>query len=798
MLTVRSLKTFLYLILGALGIQLLIAVTLVLLQTVHEDKEEIAEHFSNLETVFLQILSLEMEAVNTVDTRRQLPSHWQELLEILELPDIKLAKEMAQVRIAQSDKLYLLTDERERLYTTLNSSLPNLAASVTYIHSHHLAYLDNMLHKGSHDPHARADNNFTKDDDRPASELDIIGAAIEIQNNVLTIIEIFSRLQRGMSPSKIEGDFQQAMEDLYDSTSAFEEYSLDAQDGLLVEELLENGRSFQQSFTRLLALERERTETITALANNSSRFLADLAEQRSLARTRYEAFNTLLKRVNVISAVTSFLIVIILLLLSRRVIKAITTAIRETDIIRENPTYRIALKSNQFFEFNFLFSALNSLAENVTKKLAELEEVQKGLEQQVELRTRELGRINMHLRQEIEERSRQEHERKALEERLTRAEKMEALGTLAGGVAHDLNNILSGMVSFPEILLMDISEDHHLRKPLEVIKDSGAKAAVIVEDLLTMARRGVAKHEIIDLNQLVVAFWESPEYLRIREHHKDVVYTCVLTTTMRTIKGSPVHITKSLTNLVTNGAEAIAGKGRLAISTSTCYVDTAFKRYDQVQEGEYIRLRVRDSGSGIAPENLDKIFEPFYTTKTMGRSGSGLGMAVVWGTVKDHGGYLDVTSTMEEGSIFDLYFPLIRTEEIFAQGESADIDLQGNGETALIVDDVEEQRQIASMMLSRLGYSVAAVASGEEALDYLAANKVDILLLDMIMQPGIDGLETYRRIIARYPDQKAIIVSGYSESDKVREAQKLGTGGYVKKPYSIREMAKAMKAELAG
>ena len=218
--------------------------------------------------------------------------------------------------------------------------------------------------------------------------------------------------------------------------------------------------------------------------------------------------------------------------------------------------------------------------------------------------------------------------------------------------------------------------------------------------------------------------------------------------------------------------------------------------YDEIREGDYAVLTVSDTGMGIPAENMEKIFEPFYTKKTMGRSGTGLGLAIVWGTVKDHNGYIDVQTEVGKGTTFTLYFPVTR-EELIAQQQKVPIEqYMGKGESVLVVDDIAEQRDVAARLLTRLGYEVHAVSSGEEAVEYLKGNKADILVLDMIMAPGIDGLETYRKVLEINPKQKAILVSGFSETDRVREAQKLGAGAYVKKPYVMEKIGMAIRAEL--
>jgi two-component system cell cycle sensor histidine kinase/response regulator CckA len=249
-------------------------------------------------------------------------------------------------------------------------------------------------------------------------------------------------------------------------------------------------------------------------------------------------------------------------------------------------------------------------------------------------------------------------------------------------------------------------------------------------------------------------------------------------------------------NLISNAAEAMPEGGTISVSTENRYIDKLIRGYGNVEEGDYVILTISDTGVGMSTEDMEKIFEPFYTKKVMGRSGTGLGMAVVWGTVKDHKGYIDVQSVEGKGTTFTLYFPISRKELAKDKFSVSIEDYMGKGETILVVDDVEEQREIASQILKKLGYSVTSVASGEEAIDYMKKNSADLLILDMIMDPGIDGLETYKRILKLHPSQKAIIASGFSETKRVKEAQKLGAGAYVRKPYILGKIGLAVRNEL--
>jgi signal transduction histidine kinase/ActR/RegA family two-component response regulator len=384
-----------------------------------------------------------------------------------------------------------------------------------------------------------------------------------------------------------------------------------------------------------------------------------------------------------------------------------------------------------------------------------------------------------------------------LERQLAQAQKMEAVGTLAGGVAHDLNNILSGIVSYPDLLLMDLPADSPLREPIKTMQASGKKAAAIVQDLLTLARRGVSVSEVVNLNEIIKDYLGSPQKEKLLSFHSGIEFNTDLDPKALNIMGSSVHLSKTVMNLVANAAEAMPDGGRISIATENRYIDQPIAGYDDVEEGDYVLLTVADGGIGIPKDEFGRIFEPFYTKKVMGRSGTGLGMAVVWGTVKDHKGYIHIESREGMGTAFKLYFPVTRMPRNGDENPISINDYRGNGETILVVDDIEEQRTIASKLLKHLGYAVDTAASGEEAVAYMKANRADLVVLDMIMPPGIDGLETYKQLIARRPEQKAIIASGFSETDRVKKAQHLGAGCYVKKPYTMEKIGMAVKAELA-
>lgn len=387
-----------------------------------------------------------------------------------------------------------------------------------------------------------------------------------------------------------------------------------------------------------------------------------------------------------------------------------------------------------------------------------------------------------------------EEQQQTMARKLQQAKKMEAIGLMAGGVAHDLNNILSGITGYPELLLLQLPGESDLRKPLEAIKDSGERAAAVVADLLTVARGVASNRTVISLNTLVRVFLDSLECKKLRSQYLQVEYRLQFADNLPNISCSAVHINKCIMNLVKNAAEAMKESGTITLTTSSRVLEQQWARENGLEQGEYVVLEVADTGVGIPKENIEHIFEPFYTKKVMGRSGTGLGLAVVWNTLKEHDGTAIVRSN-DQGTVFELFFPIaaddITQQELNAQGIP-----QGNGETVLIVDDEALLRDIARQMLARLGYSVDTVRSGESAIEFVKKKPIDLILIDMLMEPGMSGRQTYEEITKRYHGQKAVVASGFSESEDVKATLQLGAGGFIKKPYSMDQLGRVVKEVL--
>jgi PAS domain S-box-containing protein len=404
------------------------------------------------------------------------------------------------------------------------------------------------------------------------------------------------------------------------------------------------------------------------------------------------------------------------------------------------------------------------------------------------------GTFTTHVIRDMSMHERAEKERWELQQRLQRAERMESLGILAGGVAHDLNNMLTPIVGYADIMMSDVPPDSPLRESLSELYRSARRAGAIVQDLLTLGRRGTVEMGPLDLNGIVRECLASPAFLEAQARAPGVSPTRDLAPDLRPIRGSAPHLLTLVANLVLNGFEAMPKGGRLTLSTSNRTLAEPLAGYERIEAGDYAVLEVADAGPSIEAKDLERIFEPFYTKKKMGRSGSGLGLAVVYGVAHDHGGRVDVRTTAGSGTVFEVWLPASSEQPLRA--EHALHDLRGT-ERVLIVDDQADVRLVASRLLGRYGYSVQTAESGRAAIAWLRGHAVDLVVLDMIMEEDFDGLDCWREIVRMHPRQKGIIVSGFAETDRVQEAKRLGVGAFVKKPYSAEELAVAVRLELA-
>ena len=399
---------------------------------------------------------------------------------------------------------------------------------------------------------------------------------------------------------------------------------------------------------------------------------------------------------------------------------------------------------------------------------------------------------------DISERVKAEEEKLLLQLKLAKAQKLRALGLMAGSVAHDLNNILTGVVSYPDLLLSQMKETDRYYPSIKKIQEAGQRASAVVSDLVSIARGRLPKTSVENINDIILSHLSSLEHSERQASYPGVVIQTQLQKDLFNSYCSPQHIHKILLNLIGNALDALQDHGVIKISTKNRVLSkpVAADSETVLAAGEYIKLTVADNGPGVSDKDKDHIFDPFYTTKKMGKSGTGLGLSIVWNTVQEHNGWVEMRDN-NPGVRFEIYLPGTR-DKVYSQPDIATArSLQGGGESILLIDDEQEQNDMMTKLLTNLGYKVFSAVSGEAGLDFLQSQKVDLVVLDMIMGDGLNGRETYERILERYPDQKAIVISGYSRNDEAEKIRKLGIAQFLEKPVTLPQMGRAVKDALS-
>ena len=380
-----------------------------------------------------------------------------------------------------------------------------------------------------------------------------------------------------------------------------------------------------------------------------------------------------------------------------------------------------------------------------------------------------------------------------LERQLRQAQKMESIGRLAGGIAHDFNNVLSIIMGYSDLLLTLISPDDPMREQIQLIHDSGCKAATLTRQLLAFSRKQVLEKTVISINTIV------RDFLKIlgKMAGEDIIFTTYLAEKSCTVEADPGQIEQIIMNLIVNAKDSMPGGGKIIIETAEVQLDRHYvdKRIE-VKPGKYVLLAISDTGEGMDEDVLPKIFDPFFTTKEQGK-GTGLGLATVYGIVKQHDGYIYAYSEKEKGTTFKIYFPASNktTEETENKSTAAAL-LQGN-ETILIVDDSPSIRQLIVDILKPLGYKCLQAGSGKDAIDAVReySGEVHLLLTDVVM-PGMSGRDLSTIIVKERPEMKVIFMSGYTENIIVHHGVLEQGITYIAKPITPSALTQKIRSVL--
>jgi PAS domain S-box-containing protein len=389
-------------------------------------------------------------------------------------------------------------------------------------------------------------------------------------------------------------------------------------------------------------------------------------------------------------------------------------------------------------------------------------------------------------------------DRRRLEDHLRQVQKMEAVGALAGGVAHDFNNLLTAILGYCNLMLDDVPKEDPLRQDLEEIRSAGERAAALTRQLLAFSRRQMLQPQIVDINILV----RQLEKLLRRLLSEDIVLATALASDLHTVKVDPASIEQVLVNLAVNSRDAMPEGGQLTIETANIELDQVYAdTHVTVIPGPYVMLAVGDSGQGIDAATKARIFEPFFTTKEQGK-GSGLGLATVYGIVKQSGGYIWVYSELGHGTVFKVYFPVAESPASPAVGQGSDADLKRQGwETVLLVEDEDAVRALAREVLRRQGYIVLEARHGVDALRLAERHTDDIhLMITDVVMPHMSGRELAERLCSVRPMMKVLFMSGYTDHAVMNRALTPGSS-FLQKPFTpdgfARKVRQVLDAEQA-
>lgn len=384
-------------------------------------------------------------------------------------------------------------------------------------------------------------------------------------------------------------------------------------------------------------------------------------------------------------------------------------------------------------------------------------------------------------------------EQRNLEAQFHQAQKMESVGMLAGGMAHDFNNILGAILGYASFIKMSISTDHPHYKYIDIIEKSAVRGAELTSQLLVFARGEQCKIKSTNLNNSV------KETLKIinRTFDKDIEINTHLHQDLPTINADEGQILQLLMNLCVNARDAMPNGGRLIIETSTTELNGhCVEKPIEAKSGFYVRLSVTDTGMGMDKATLQRIFEPFFTTKERGK-GTGLGLSMVYGVVKNHEGYVRVYSEPDEGTTFKVYLPV--SGKLEEKSQSKFIELQGGNELILVVDDEESFRSFVQDCLEDYGYRVLLAENGIVAIDLFQKHKdeINLVILDLIM-PKLGGRETFLKLKELNPQVKALLSTGFSQHGKTKEILDSGVKGFIQKPYQVNDLLIMMRSVLDG
>jgi signal transduction histidine kinase len=717
-------------------------------------------HVNQANKLFTDNLAGELSAIGNAEKLPQLKRSYRTLYNSC----IQCHEQNPGIAILERNSLLKQLQENQLndilLRQTLNANLNQLSVGVKYIHEHHIATLKNLLSRNQIQEDAYPEDfSEKKQTSISAPELDIIQETVTIQNILADIIRNFYVLKDSDTPLALQTAFFHNIKQFYSAINIFESYSLDAQDGLLVEELLGLGKTFEDSFAKLLHSEELDRTLLQQLQENQLSITRTFTQVNDIIKSKHDRVKSYLHFIAYASFVCITLLIFLIIKKGNIIIKTINRLVAETAEIKKNYKYRIEDNDDSEEEFRILSKALNSMAKNLDERIQTLNK-------------------------EVELRMTAEQKKAETEINLQRAEQMSAIGTLAGGIAHDFNNLLTAILGNINIATYSLSPNHTVYNNLVDAEKASKRAHKLTKQLLTFSKGGGPVKETAPISEVIR---ESAFFIL---HGSNVDCRIDIPDNLWLVTIDKGQIGQVIQNLTLNADHAMPDGGVIRIR---CENYTAKDDSPILDAGKYVQVTVQDQGKGIKKNDLAKIFDPYFTTKEKGNiKGSGLGLAIVQSIISRHGGHISAEAGENAGTTFTFFLPASSSTQVEQQEINGDI-LFGEGKI-LVMDDESMILEMMKQSLPSLGYMAETADSGEQALvmyNTAAKNNApfSLVIMDLTIPGGMGGKETAEKLLAKHPDAILLVSSGYAEDPIMMNPTTYGFKGALKKPYELRELS---------
>ncbi len=845
----------------------------------HGDKVE-------MEASFLHLVSIERTSLDTEKDFSSLEKKYKQL-KVSCLACHREESAIFRERIEVLQTLHTVLGESAVLHKFVQNRLEILIDSVKYIHEHHVAFLKNFSrHNQTRETVQPVSKQFKKSDTRSAPELDIIQQVVVIQQLLSDIRVKFHLLREQTNISQLKKELRKDLGSFYKAVNTFEDFSLDAQDGLLVEDLLENGRLFERSFDTLANLTGKQSEYVKRLQNN----LVQIVEVfRDTKKKLLDSRDKLYQQLNMLR-IGSFLLVLTLFLASffrsRRIIQSITGIVSETERIEKDFRYRIEDNPTIINEFQVLIHTLNSMAGKIETRVQNLsDEIHQRTLAEEKLNTEKerlavtlksigdgvitadtggrvtllnkvaeqvtgwdqqeaLGQPVTKVFNTVDEQSGKPHDNPVktiirqgkvielgdkmvlisklgatrsishsgapirdmenkiigvvivfrdvtdqlqLEMELLKMKKLESLGVLAGGIAHDFNNILLAIQGNINLSRRHLEQENRAFELLHEAEKATTRARGLTQQLLTFSRGGNPVRKAASIKRLII---DSSDFA-LRGSPIECEYQ--FDEDLWLVDVDEDQMSQVIQNVTLNARHAMKDGGVIVIRCRNIN-DIKTEKGFTLPEKKYVKITLTDTGKGIEPSDLEKIFDPYFTTKD---EGSGLGLAISHSIVSKHNGQITIDSEVDTGTAVTIYLPAV-------PGATAQNDMEPDMKTdcsgiVMVMDDDEMVQRICADMIRHLGYDVILADDGEQAIEKYKElmntdNPIDIVIMDLTIRGGMGGKEAARRILEFDKDAKLVVASGYSHDPILADYTQYGFRSALAKPFTLNAISEVLSS----